>query len=214
MAPRLKRHKRALAHLALAYPEKTGCGARPDRSRDVGTSRPHLCRVLPHGGDRSRRTASLVEAPEAHRADAAEGALCRLRAASGQLGDHGARVRADRPTVGRRLPAADQSAGRSRRCYASCARRCIRWVCSRAPPRKPAQARSRSPRRADRWGFSPILREGKGESPAPFFGRPAFSNPTPAQIARALRPAGLRGARDSQARGAIRVAGSNRWKSP
>ena len=179
VAPRLSRHKRALKHLALAYPEMPAA----ERDRIAREMWGHLGRTfaeffhLPEIAAEGR----IVMDDEAKLAMVREGGpfvVCAMHLGNWELLG-GVSARLARPLAGVYQPLKN-------------ARVDAELLALRAPlyplglfPRSPATLRKlmKIARDGGSLGFMADLREGKGAA-VPFFGQPAFSNTAPALIAR------------------------------
>ena len=109
VAPPLRRHQRALAHLQARLSRKDGGRTRADRPRHVGKSRPHLRRSLSSAGIRRKRADHPRGRGLLARQDRPHQGGRRLRRTSGQLGTRRDRSPAAKPQADRRLSEDHQS---------------------------------------------------------------------------------------------------------
>lgn len=179
VAPRLKRHRRALAHLALAFPEKSEA-ERELLARQMWS---HLGRTFAeffHIDDIFAQRRVVMESQEKLEMlrDGGPYVVCSLHMGNWEL-LAGLSQRVAQPLGGVYQPLTNRKVDEALRRL-------------RAPfyplgvfPRSPATLRKlmRIARDGGSLGFMSDLREGKGVA-VPFFGRPAYSNTAPAHIAR------------------------------
>ncbi len=180
VAPRLKRHRRALAHLALAFPEKSP----QERELLAREMWGHLGRTFAeffHIDEIFAQGRVVMESQEKLRwcrtADPTSSARCTWAIGSCWRGSP---ARLARPLAGVYQPLTNRKVDEA---LSGCARRCIRWACFRARRRR-LRKLMKIAKDGGSVGFMSDLREGKGVA-VPFFGRPAHSNTAPALIARA-----------------------------
>jgi KDO2-lipid IV(A) lauroyltransferase len=180
VAPHLKRHRRALAHLAIAYPEKTP----QERERIAREMWGHLGRTFAeffHLDEIAAQGRIVMESEEDLRRVQEGGpyVVCAMHLGNWEL-LAGVSARLARPLAGVYQPLSNPKVDAA-----------LREM--RAPfyplglfERSPATLRKLAKIAKDGGsiGFLADLREGKGAA-VPFFGRPVYSNPAPALIARA-----------------------------
>jgi KDO2-lipid IV(A) lauroyltransferase len=181
VAPRLKRHKRALAHLALAFPEKSEA-ERELMAREMWG---HLGRTFAesfHIEEIFAEGRVVMEAQDKLEMVRQGGpyVVCAMHMGNWEL-LAGVSQRLARPLAGVYQPLTNRKVDAA-------------LFALRAPlyplglfPRSPATLRKlmKIARDGGSIGFVSDLREGKGLA-VPFFGRPAHSNTAPALIARAF----------------------------
>lgn len=179
VAPRLKRHKRALAHLAIAFPDMTEA----ERDRVAHEMWGHLGRTFAeffHMEDIDREGRVDFERPDIVEQMASNGpyVVCAPHLGNWEIMAR-ASARGARPIAGIYQPLTNPLVDQA-------------LYDLRAPmyplgllPRSTSTMRKlmKIARDGGSIGFLADLREGKG-IPAQFFGRPAFSNSAPALIAR------------------------------
>jgi Kdo2-lipid IVA lauroyltransferase/acyltransferase len=179
VAPRLKRHKRALAHLALAYPEKTP----EERERIAREMWGHLGRTFAEFFhlDEIAAQGRIVMESEADLQRVREGGpyvVCGMHLGNWEL-LAGVSARLARPLAGVYQPLSHAGVDKALQAL-------------RAPhyplglfERSPATLRKlmKIAKEGGSVGFLADLREAKGAA-VPFFGQPAYTNTAPAMIAR------------------------------
>jgi KDO2-lipid IV(A) lauroyltransferase len=179
VAPRLKRHKRALAHLEAAFPEKSPA----EREAIARQMWGHLGRTFAeffHLDAIARQGRIHVETQDTLKVLQTGGpyVVCAMHLGNWEL-LAGLSTRLARPLAGVYQPLSNPKVD-------------AELLKLRAPnyplglfPRSPATLRRliKIARDGGSVGFISDLREGKG-APVPFFGRPAWSNTAPALIAR------------------------------
>ena len=181
VAPRLKRHRRALSHLALAFPEKSEA-EREALAREMWG---HLGRTFAeffHIDDIFAQRRVVMESQEKLEMVQQGGpyVVCAMHMGNWEL-LAGVSQRLARPLAGVYQPLTNRRVDEA-------------LLRLRAPlyplglfPRSPATLRKlmKIAKEGGSVGFMSDLREGKGVA-VPFFGRPAHSNTAPALIARAF----------------------------
>jgi KDO2-lipid IV(A) lauroyltransferase len=181
VAPKLKRHRRALAHLALAFPEKSEA----ERELIARQMWGHLGRTFAEFFHLEQIFAEgrvVMEAPDKLEMLQRDGPyiVCAMHMGNWEL-LAGVSQRLARPTAGVYQPLTNRKVD-------------VALFKLRAPfyplglfPRSPSTLRKlmKIARDGGSLGFISDLREGKGVA-VPFFGRPAYSNTAPALIARAF----------------------------
>ena len=181
VAPRLKRHRRALAHLALAFPEKS----EDERERLAREMWGHLGRTFAeffHIDEIFADGRIVIESQEKLRMVQEGGpyVVCAMHMGNWEL-LAGVSARLARELAGVYQPLTNRKVDEA-------------LLKLRAPlyplglfPRSPATLRKlmKIAKDGGSVGFMSDLREGKGVA-VPFFGRPAHSNTAPALIARAF----------------------------
>ena len=181
VAPRLKRHQRALAHLALAFPEKS----QAERERLAREMWGHLGRTFAeffHIETIFAEGRVAMDSPEKLKMVQESGpyVVCAMHMGNWEL-LAGVSARLARPLAGVYQPLSNPKVDAA-------------LLALRQPlyplglfPRSPATLRKlmKIAKDGGSVGFMSDLREGKGVA-VPFFGQPAHSNTAPALIARAF----------------------------